>query len=339
MARGDWIGAALEALRQQGACVLVTQCAVDGSAPREAGARMLVRPDSFWGTIGGGNLEHLVLQQARALFDRPDLTVLLQDYPLGPLLSQCCGGHVRILLERFSVEDVDWLNNLERKILQTGGVVLETRLDKSGPLKRVLEPEGVPLSPDAPFLDTAGSMLPGARPPRDQCTFYREFVCPPLPPVFIFGAGHVGRALVRVLSASDFQLYWYDARPEYEGVMGAVPVQLLNGPDETAASLPPRAICLVFTHAHELDYQITRAVLRRGDFLYCGLIGSQTKRMRFIRRLAADGLSQASIARLTCPIGLPAIEGKTPFAIALSVAAELNALVDQPVSEAAAAFE
>lgn len=339
MARSDWIGAARAALQQDGTAVLVTQCVVEGSAPREAGARILVREDGFWGTIGGGNLEHLVLEQARALLQRQELASLLQDYPLGPLLSQCCGGHVRILLERLSGADLDWLTELDSLISRSPGLVLETRLNGDGPRKRILPARAATANETAPFADRDGKPLPLARPPRDQCTFYREFLTPPLPSVHVFGAGHVGRAVLQVLSVSDFPLHWYDARPEYEGGTGAVPVEHLVSPDDAAAALPAGAICLVFTHAHELDYQLTRAILMRGDFLYCGLIGSRTKRARFTRRLAAEGLNEAGIARLTCPIGLPGIEGKSPFAIALSVAAQLNQLAPQSAPPAAAALE
>lgn len=330
MVGSDWIAAALEALETQAAAVLVTQCVVEGSAPREAGVRMLVTAEGFRGTIGGGNLEHLVLEQARALLARADLVCLLQDYPLGPLLSQCCGGHVRILLERLTVEDMDGLAEVGREAARSGGLVLETRLSGDGPRRRVLAP-GAPHNPDLPaFADAGGAPLLQARPPHSACAFYRAFVGPPLPPVYVFGAGHVGRALMQVLGASEMSLHWFDARPEYEGGVGAVPVQLLTSPVDTVEAVPAGAICLVLTHAHELDYEIVRALLRREDIPYCGLIGSGTKRARFLRRLAADSVSAQAVARLVCPIGLPAIEGKTPFAIALSVAAQLNAIADQP---------
>ncbi len=331
MVGSDWIAAALKALGTQGAAVLVTQCVVEGSAPREAGARMLVTADGFQGTIGGGNLEHHVLDQARALLGRAELACLLQDYPLGPLLSQCCGGHVRILLERLTADDVDGLAEVAREVAKSGGLVLETRLSGDGLRRRVLA-SGVPQHLNLPaFADASGTPLMQARPPRSACAFYRAFVGPPLPPVYVFGAGHVGRALIQVLAASEMSLHWFDGRPEYEGGMGAVPVQRLNAPGDTVATLPPGAICLVLTHAHELDYEIVRAVLRREDIAFCGLIGSGTKRARFLRRLAADGAPAHAIARLVCPIGLPGIEGKTPFAIALSVAAQLNAIAGQPV--------
>lgn len=330
----DWIKVTLDALRQESAVVLVTQCAVEGSAPREAGAKMLVTKSSFWGAIGGGNLEYLVLEQSRELLARPDLTHLLQDYPLGPLLSQCCGGHVRVLLERLTDADKGWLEALDQQTGAAGNMVLETRLRGAGHRKRLRRAQDVRFAESSPFAGEEGVPFPDCRPPRDQCAFYREFIAAPLPSVHVFGAGHVGRALMHVLAISEFPLRWYDPRREYEGGDGPVPVELLAAPEEAVAALPAQSICLVFTHAHELDYQLVRAILLRGDFQYCGLIGSKTKRARFVRRFASDGVPEVAIARLACPIGLLKIKGKTPFAIALSVAAELNNLVVQ--AEAAA---
>jgi xanthine dehydrogenase accessory factor len=79
----------------------------------------------------------------------------------------------------------------------------------------------------------------------------------------------------------------------------------------------------VLTHRHDLDLAITEAVLRRGDFGFLGLIGSKTKRARFLHRLEARGVAPEALARLSCPIGLPGITGKEPEVIAISVVAQL----------------
>ena len=83
------------------------------------------------------------------------------------------------------------------------------------------------------------------------------------------------------------------------------------------------AFHLVMTHSHQLDLALCEAVLRRGDFAYLGLIGSATKRARFEHRLREGGLDDAALARLTCPIGVPGITGKSPPEIAVAVAAQL----------------
>jgi xanthine dehydrogenase accessory factor len=79
----------------------------------------------------------------------------------------------------------------------------------------------------------------------------------------------------------------------------------------------------VLTHSHDLDLRITEAILRRGDFAYCGLIGSKTKRARFVHRFGQRGVPAAAIARLTCPIGVPGIAGKEPEVLAVAVVAQL----------------
>src|SRR5665213_3268539 len=107
----DWVAAALERSNAGEAAALVTLMAVEGSTPREAGTKMLVWPGGQSGTIGGGNLEHQVTAQAlRMLALGPRQRFAIQDYPLGPLLAQCCGGRVRLLIERIDRRDGRWLN-------------------------------------------------------------------------------------------------------------------------------------------------------------------------------------------------------------------------------------
>src|SRR5690349_10873959 len=95
----DWTALAREKMRE-GPAALVTILAVEGSAPRGPGARMLVTRDGQAGSIGGGALEHQSTAQARAILDHSPGSWRVQDYPLGPLLGQCCGGRVRLLVER-----------------------------------------------------------------------------------------------------------------------------------------------------------------------------------------------------------------------------------------------
>ena len=108
--RRSWPHVAIERLASGGSVALVTVLATEGSAPREAGVRMLAWPDGQWGTIGGGNLEHQVTLQARRMLDLAEApTFAIQDYPLGPVLAQCCGGRVRLLIERLDAADAAWL--------------------------------------------------------------------------------------------------------------------------------------------------------------------------------------------------------------------------------------
>ena len=332
MTRLDWTDTALQMIAQHGAAVLITQCVVEGSAPREAGAKMLVSADDIAGTIGGGNLEFQIIRQARELLIRPDIPHLIQDYPLGPLLQQCCGGHVRLLLERLTEEDADWLSDLASQKARSGTLVLETRLDGSSPRKTLRLAADFQGLNAGSFLSKNDEHLPDARPDRNICAAFIEPL-PAIPPtVMLYGAGHVGEAIAHVLSISDFPLYQFDSRGDYQ----SDDVKALSDPEEVVSQAPSSAIHLILTHNHDLDYRLTRAILKRNDFAFCGLIGSKTKRARFIRRLKSDGVPDAAIARLVSPIGLPEISGKAPHVIAASVAGQLYQLVSETEAQPSA---
>ena len=142
----------------------------------------------------------------------------------------------------------------------------------------------------------------------------------------LYGAGHVGRAIVRLLEGIDCRVQWIDER-ESEFPPEPLPPHIdkvcVEPVEAEVGAAPPGAFYLVLTHSHDLDLRITEAVLRRGDFGFCGLIGSQTKRARFLHRFEQRGVPPESIARLTCPIGVPGITGKEPAVLAVAVVAQL----------------
>lgn len=138
----------------------------------------------------------------------------------------------------------------------------------------------------------------------------------------LFGAGHVGQAIARAFEPLPFRLSWYDSRPETAEIGGVTVLE----PAELAAKAMGAgadAYGLVLTHDHALDYALVSAGLAGGGFSYFGVIGSKTKRARFMKRLRDDGFSEAVLTRLTCPIGLPHLKSKAPEVIAVSVAADL----------------
>jgi xanthine dehydrogenase accessory factor len=151
----------------------------------------------------------------------------------------------------------------------------------------------------------------------------------------LHGAGHVGQAIIRLLADLDCTVRWIDTRDDTEALPGlptpamlsALPphIQWLStdAPEAEVAHAPHGAFHLVFTHRHDLDLRIIEAVLRRGDARFAGLIGSQTKRARFLHKLQERGLSEAQLATLTCPIGLPGLVGKEPAVIAIATVAQL----------------
>jgi xanthine dehydrogenase accessory protein XdhC len=146
-----------------------------------------------------------------------------------------------------------------------------------------------------------------------------------LPLVTLYGAGHVGRAVVTALAPLPCRVLWIDSRADaFPDLLPAnAEAQHAAEPAVVAATLPPSTFHLVMTHSHPLDLDIVEAVLRRGDFAWLGLIGSDTKRRRFEGQLRARGIASARLDRLVCPIGIRGIDGKEPAVIAASVAAQL----------------
>jgi len=149
------------------------------------------------------------------------------------------------------------------------------------------------------------------------------------PPRFalqLYGAGHVGRAIVHLLEGVACRVQWIDEREDQFPLAPSashierVCVEPVEAEVDAAA---PGTFFLVLTHSHELDMAITQAILQRADFAFLGLIGSRTKRARFMHRFQARGIAPASLARLTCPIGIDGITGKEPEVIAIAAVAQL----------------
>jgi xanthine dehydrogenase accessory factor len=156
--------------------------------------------------------------------------------------------------------------------------------------------------------------------------------------IALFGAGHVGKALVSVLSGVPARILWIDQRPEqFPADIPANATKILTDrAEDEVKDLPHGIYALVMTHSHDLDLMICERLLKRGDCRYIGVIGSATKRRNFEGRLARTGFSEDLIRSLHCPIGLPGLDGKHPREIAIAVAAELLMLRDAARHDAAA---
>ena len=142
----------------------------------------------------------------------------------------------------------------------------------------------------------------------------------------LYGAGHVGRAIATLLADLPCQVCWIDEREaEFPATPPPPHIQRIcaDQVQHEVRQAPPGAYFLVLTHSHALDLAITEAVLRRADFGFLGLIGSASKRARFLHRFQAIGIPEPVLARLCCPIGLPGLRGKWPAVIAVSVVAQL----------------
>ncbi len=242
----DWL-AKLEELRERGtAAALVTVVRCAGSAPATPGAKMIATEDSFFGTIGGGHLEQLVLADARQCMG--SLENKMFRYPLAASAGQCCGGVVEVFVE----------------VLEAG------------------------------------------------------------PELYLFGAGHVGQALCRVLAGTPFVVHAIDERDEWSGALPSGVhrhAMVWDAFVRDARWTPDRTFVAIMTHRHDVDEAIVADVVKR-PARYVGLIGSRTKWKRFRDRLEARGIPREALDRVKCPIGLD-IGGKSPQEIAVSVAAEL----------------
>ncbi len=141
----------------------------------------------------------------------------------------------------------------------------------------------------------------------------------------LFGAGHVGEAIVRSLAPLGAQITWVDTRDDIfpEAVPEGVFTVTTDIPATEIYDAPAGSCFLVLTHDHSLDFSLCEAILTRHDFAYFGLIGSATKRASFEHRLIARGLEPQRLLDMTCPIGIPGINSKQPAVIAASVAAQL----------------
>lgn len=302
-----------EALEQavglHGRVARVVIASVAGSAPRAVGTAMLVWAEGQSSTIGGGTLEYEAAARARAMLERGAARV--DRVPLGPGLGQCCGGAVVLVTEVFDAG---------RLAALADGPVIARRVSGSAEMplgvSRILaRTRGEGVLPDTALID-GWLVEPVSRPHRD---------------LWIWGAGHVGRAIVGVMAPlPDFALTWVDMGHErFPAEMPEGVTQLIaTNPANLVPHAPRDAEHLILTYSHALDLELCHRLLGHG-FAHAGLIGSATKWARFRSRLRALGHPPAKISRIICPIGDP-ILGKHPQAIALGAAAAILAMTGRP---------
>ena len=348
----DWITTLLACRRDAAAAVLVTVASTRGSVPREAGTRMVITARDQWGTIGGGHLELRAVGIARELLAGGSVGAL-RRFPLGASLGQCCGGLVNLMFEAVapSAAQACWLDLVARHDREGSACMVVSGAgcaSASGAL--VVTPGSCDGTLGDPASDDAARRLALAMLATRAPTCLRSLApggplflfasaSRPAAHIVLFGAGHVGRALVRILDELPCRVTWVDERADLfpPVVSRDIRIEAVDDPVAEVAAAPPATIFLVMTHSHPLDQVLAEAILRRGDFRYFGLIGSLTKRRSFERRLAARGIAADALGRMTCPIGIPGIAAKEPAAIAVAVAAQLLPLLEQPSASAALA--
>jgi xanthine dehydrogenase accessory factor len=269
-------------------CIWLVVAKTQGSVPREVGASMIVTANETHGTIGGGHLELKAIEHAREMLKQDAITATQRHFPLGPALGQCCGGAVSILFAPMNEAYRDEVAKIA-SIEEQGGSYEFTRVIDTN------ETVTVPLAFDAWHI-------------------------------VVFGAGHVGKAIVEVCSTLPCRITWIDEREAEFPKQVASNVRIVNAdsPADEVKRIPADAQVLVLTHSHALDLDICFALLKREDLSYCGLIGSQTKAATFRKRFEQRGYSAHEISRIISPIGRNELRSKHPGAIAVSVAFDLT---------------
>ncbi len=262
-----------------------------GSVPRDRGAMMIATDQQTFGTIGGGHLELKSIEVAREMLALNVETATHRHFPLGPALGQCCGGAVDVALIPVCEPDRAMLLQLQMIEQHGGRFVVERALDTGAQLVLPLDFE--------PW------------------------------PIWVFGAGHVGQAIVQVLATLPCQVHWIDGRDAVfpEHLPSNVRTVETDDPAGKVRAIPANADVLVLTHSHALDLDICLELIKRDDLAYIGLIGSQTKAATFRKRFEQRGYAVAAIARIVCPIGQTqlraGLDNKHPGVIAVGVATDL----------------
>ena len=337
----SWLARLQDLLSRGEDVVLVTMATVKGSAPREAGTRMLVSAEQSALTIGGGHLEYKALEIARQMLQQ-DRNRHEQQFSLGASLGQCCGGAVKLLFERLHGEQ-SWLTDAV-KLDQTGqSGVLVLPLDADANSQRLLFDESgcLLVGPATLQQELSEKLITAVQQTVEsrqdygvevitdaqgrQHRFLIDLIQPPAMQVYLFGAGHVGQALVQILGMQPCRIHWVETRDNQFPAETADNVLKLttDTPEAEIAAAASGSYFLVMTHDHELDLRLSAEILKRDDFAYFGLIGSNTKRKRFEHRLLQRGYQAAQLSRMICPIGIDGIDSKLPAAIALAVSAQL----------------
>ncbi len=353
----NWVNRLLELQQQAIPAVMVTVASTVGSTPREPGAKMIVTRDSLYGTIGGGNLEHKACMIARAQLDTEQPNQL-RRFPLGAGLGQCCGGLVNLMFEPI-VESTPWLATANQfdsrgedwvRLVSAHQSAGEPGSDYLILAEGQVQNELSDRVAQAHLLKAAQSLLIGEtnvdlfQAQADEDTYFIEATRKADFQLVLFGAGHVGRAIVKIMQELPIGIRWIDTRDDQliSGIPGAgtpaagtpadVEFICTDTPEAEVDAAPAGCFFLVMTHDHALDQQLTEQILKRDDFAYFGLIGSASKRRLFETRMSRRGFEASQFARMTCPIGIDGIQGKQPAVIAISVAAELMQVYDRSVS-------
>ncbi len=357
-----WLSSFKKAIALNNGCVLLTVIETKGSTPCSVGDKIIFSNKQLtFGSIGGGNLEFQALTLAKDLLNKDTNATHLEKYPLGATLGQCCGGYVKVMFESFVNSSTQlkkknsWLETvsdlIEKQQDFVVATIIDNQTDKRNSGKKFVYTANSDKSPSSNDLTSkisagAYNLLSTNNSPTiaqyqnssesliEVC--YEKVNNTELQSVAIFGAGHISRALMPILTKLPIRIYWIDDRAEqfeqYQRDTSQINIicdDFISG----LADLPEETYCLVITYSHKMDFDICEKIISRNSFTYLGMIGSRIKGNKFRDRLLKKGYPKETVDKFICPIGAKQKFLKSPTAIAVTIAMDLlNFLEDKKQS-------
>ena len=356
-----WLKSVTDAISLKNDFVLMTVIDTKGSTPCINGDKIVVASDqSIFGSIGGGNLEFKALAFAADLLSLDKNNVHLEKFPLGASLGQCCGGYVKVMFESFlhsnsSINNNSWINVVSELLDQNEDFVVATIVNNNSEYEdnklvysvnnnnHLINEKGissvVALSAKELLTKTGSpTVIQYTNNSNSVIEICLEKNTPTkVQSLAVFGAGHISRALMPILTDLPVNIYWIDDRVEqfnkYQGDTSKINIiceDFLNG----LIDLPDDIYCLVITYSHQIDYEICEKIISKNKFSYLGMIGSAIKGKKFRDRFINKGYQQEVVDKFTCPIGEKQKFLKSPTSIAVTIAMDLiNFIEDKRQSE------
>ena len=299
-------------------CVILS---AEGSTPRGPGAKMAVFADgTSFGTVGGGAVEYQAIELAKSMGDRAFVRGFDLHSGGSEATGMVCGGRVEIGFFPFPAHAAEPMEALLRAISEPGDHWLCLNIDPDGSF-------GHSLIHDLDAHSDPRAERPAGSPILERKSGGGWSFTEPVARdyrVWIFGGGHVSAALVPVLIPLGFPVTVFDSRPELATPERFPGAEVLLGDFNDFSdklTVTARDYAVVMTPGHEMDLEVLRQVLKT-PATYVGCIGSRKKTAYVNQKLREEGFSEADVARIHAPIGLP-IQARTPEEIAVSIAAEM----------------
>jgi len=355
----SWLKPVSNAISLNNAFVLLTVIETKGSTPCSRGDKIVFAGGrSIFGSIGGGNLEFKALGFAKNLLSIKINTIHLEKYPLGATLGQCCGGYVKVMFESFVETDssskkfFSWVDTAASLIEKNQDFVITTLINNHSENKHsyqkfvysndnnVVFPSESELSKeihDCVYDFMSSSESPSVIEFKDESGILTEVClekveCSEIQAVAVFGAGHISRALMSILTKLPVNIYWIDDRPlqfeQYQGDTSQINI-ICDDFSSGLIDLPVDSYCLVITYSHQIDFEICEKIISKNKFSYLGMIGSAIKGKKFRDRFLQKGYPEKTVDKFTCPIGEKQKFLKSPTAIAVTIAMDLINFLEQ----------